>query len=167
MPAALIDMRSISKSSPLIAGVSSFSINGTNCHIVLQSTTTTPTPPSAKPTTAEPELLVVSAYNNEALKQATQAMLDILRQPQANLADIAHTSRCGRDHFPARFVTSFPSCSFAGCMLLSDDVSSLHRAAFVGVSAQHVIEQMLAFLAGPTTSSQDGTQPTGLVFCFR
>jgi phthiocerol/phenolphthiocerol synthesis type-I polyketide synthase E len=85
--------------SPRYAGVSSFGIGGTNAHVVLEE------PPEREQSgPSRPwQLLVLSARSGPALDRATDALCQYLQeQPEANLADVAHTLRIGRRAFSHR-----------------------------------------------------------------
>ncbi|HEX8559984.1 MAG TPA: MupA/Atu3671 family FMN-dependent luciferase-like monooxygenase [Pyrinomonadaceae bacterium] len=87
--------------APRRAGVSSFGIGGTNAHVVLEEA-----PPRAASGPSRPsQLLVLSAKTGAALEAATQNLSAHLREnPQASLADIAHTLAVGRRAFRHRRV---------------------------------------------------------------
>jgi phthiocerol/phenolphthiocerol synthesis type-I polyketide synthase E len=81
------------------AGISSFSVGGTNAHIVVAE------PPLTAPSPAEsrPQLLVLSAHGDGALQRSGAALADALRtEPAPELADVAHTLRVGRQAFAHR-----------------------------------------------------------------
>ncbi|MBG6082450.1 SDR family oxidoreductase [Rubrivivax gelatinosus] len=86
---------------PLIAGVSSFGIGGTNAHVVLQS------PPASavrQPELShEPQLVIVSARTEEALAQAIDRLGQHLQDDAAlDPADVAYTLAYGRTPMRAR-----------------------------------------------------------------
>ncbi|MEW2390540.1 beta-ketoacyl synthase N-terminal-like domain-containing protein [Streptomyces venezuelae] len=81
------------------AGISSFSVGGTNAHIVVEE------PPLPVPSAAEegPQLLVLSAHGDAALQRSGAALADCLRADEAPaLADTAHTLRVGRPAYAHR-----------------------------------------------------------------
>jgi amino acid adenylation domain-containing protein len=85
--------------TPLRAGVSAFGVGGTNAHVVLEEA---PPPPPAGPQRAF-HLLILSAKSEGALEEATQRMKAWLgANPEANLADVAHTLQERRTAFPRR-----------------------------------------------------------------
>ncbi|WP_281955801.1 type I polyketide synthase [Pseudophaeobacter arcticus] len=81
---------------PMRAGVSSFGIGGTNCHVVLQAPAAVADQPVADQDRPA-HLLQLSARSAAALTQMAQQLADALEHPGApDLADVAHTLRCGR-----------------------------------------------------------------------
>ncbi|HKE58549.1 MAG TPA: type I polyketide synthase, partial [Pyrinomonadaceae bacterium] len=85
--------------SPLIAGVSSFGMGGTNAHVVMRDAPATTT---SGPSPSE-QLLVLSARTSAALETATDNLVSHLKtNPQLNLADVAYTLQRGRRPFSQR-----------------------------------------------------------------
>ncbi|WP_221350522.1 type I polyketide synthase [Streptomyces beigongshangae] len=83
---------------PRYAGVSSFGIGGTNCHVVLGSAPVRPGPP-ADP---RPQLALLSAHRDDALARLTEATATALHTTAADAADAAHTLHTGRTTLPYR-----------------------------------------------------------------
>lgn len=82
-----------------IAGVSSFGIGGTNCHIVMQEA---PERLEEKERYSE-NLLVLSAKTSTALAKKAKQLADYIEQnPGCPLTDIAFTLQTGRNHMPYR-----------------------------------------------------------------
>ncbi len=81
------------------AGVSSFGIGGTNAHAVLEEAPLVVGTPATRPW----QLLVLSARTATALDSATANLARYLREnPDAVLADVAHTLQSGRREFEHR-----------------------------------------------------------------
>ncbi|HEV2680184.1 MAG TPA: beta-ketoacyl synthase N-terminal-like domain-containing protein, partial [Rhodanobacter sp.] len=88
---------------PRRAGVSSFGFGGVNAHVVLEeyipSTATAPVADG-------PAVVVVSARNEERLREQVQQMLAFIGSPQAEseirLADLAYTLQVGREAMEER-----------------------------------------------------------------
>ncbi|MFG3689302.1 SDR family NAD(P)-dependent oxidoreductase [Micromonospora sp. NPDC047740] len=78
------------------AGVSSFGIGGTNCHLVLGPA---PQQPPSTPD-ARPQLLVASGHTPQAAAAARDALAAV--PADERLADVAYTLQVGRAHGPHR-----------------------------------------------------------------
>ncbi|MFE7558371.1 type I polyketide synthase [Kitasatospora sp. NPDC057500] len=86
--------------TPRRAAVSSFGLGGTNVHVVL---TEAPPAEPAPPPAEGPELLVLSARSDDALRTAARRLADHLAErPGLPLRDAAVTGREHRRHFPHR-----------------------------------------------------------------
>ena len=83
--------------TPLIAGVNSFGIGGTNAHVIVEA------PPALEDVPAEaegPQLMVLSAQNADALRDQATRLADWLESDgarDARLADVAHTLATRRE----------------------------------------------------------------------
>ncbi|MDK1474483.1 SDR family NAD(P)-dependent oxidoreductase [Streptomyces sp. 549] len=74
------------------AGVSSFGIGGTNCHVILGSAP----PRTGSPADPRPQLALLSAHRDDALASLAEATATAARQPGFQTADAAHTLHAGR-----------------------------------------------------------------------
>ena len=84
---------------PRRAGVTSLGVGGTNAHVVLEEWPD----PGLSGLSRPSQLLTLSARSATALEDSTRALVDFLESnPQASLADIAHTLRRGRKRFDHR-----------------------------------------------------------------
>ncbi|MDF5727708.1 MAG: beta-ketoacyl synthase N-terminal-like domain-containing protein [Rhizonema sp. PD38] len=107
------------------AGVSAFSLVGTNAHVVLEEA---PTFPDTTANITEPpfHLLTLSAKTPETLKQlAERYQFHLEAYPQQSFADVCFTANTGRSHFP-------------------------YRLSIVAASATQAREQLVAWVAGET-----------------
>lgn len=88
---------------PRHAGVSSFGIGGTNCHVVLGSS------PQRATARADdrPQLALLSAHQDDALEHLADATAIALGQPGVDAADAAYTLHTGRAELSHRAVAVF------------------------------------------------------------
>jgi amino acid adenylation domain-containing protein len=86
---------------PLIIGVSSFGIGGTNVHVILEEP---PVPQEPDTSTSEwPELVLLSAKSPNSLVRRKQDLSDFLKaNPDLNIRDIAYSLKIGRNHMKYR-----------------------------------------------------------------
>ncbi len=90
---------------PYRAGVSSFGFGGVNAHVVLEEYRDHR---ASAPATPAPQLLVLSAKTESALRAYAQRLADHLRaQPQLDPARLAYTLQCGRQPMRQRLAFSF------------------------------------------------------------
>jgi len=91
----------------LYAGINSFGLSGTNCHLVLQSAP----PVSERTAGAAPSswLLPLSAKTPQALRRLCAAYRRYFADPAVSLADAVHTASRGRQHHRLRLAVRFDS----------------------------------------------------------
>ncbi|WP_405606512.1 SDR family NAD(P)-dependent oxidoreductase [Streptomyces sp. NBC_00076] len=114
--------------APRRAAVNSLGIGGTNAFAVLQQAPA----PAPRPDAPRPqgELLTVSARTAEGLRDLARAWADRLREPGADLPDLAHTSQVGRRRFPHLVSVTADSAATAADRLdswLAGGLALLHR----------------------------------------
>ncbi|MGP4111966.1 SDR family NAD(P)-dependent oxidoreductase [Streptomyces sp. 4N509B] len=90
--------------TPPLAGVSSFGMGGTNCHVVVAGWHTAPdgaTP--ARPASPAATPLLLSGATEPALReQAARLGHHLATHPELGIADVAHTLATARTHHPHR-----------------------------------------------------------------
>ncbi|NUT49950.1 MAG: KR domain-containing protein, partial [Saccharothrix sp.] len=90
----------------LYAGINSFGLSGTNCHLVLRSADPAP---ARERGPAPCSLLPLSARNAQGLARLAQRYRDFLARHQVDLADLAFTASVGRLHHGVRAAFVFES----------------------------------------------------------
>jgi acyl transferase domain-containing protein/acyl carrier protein len=126
------------------AGVSAFGMGGTNAHAVLEEAPAPPGPAPSRPW----QVITLSARSAAALEAATGRLADFLdANPEASLADVAHTLHVGRRSFAHRLVVVAGDAGGAARALRHADhhafstVDSIERTPvfmFSGQGAQYV-----------------------------
>ncbi|MFD6226122.1 SDR family NAD(P)-dependent oxidoreductase [Streptomyces sp. NPDC060232] len=92
---------------PRRAGLSSFGAGGSNAHLVLEEGTAGPSDAGQtadRQHTTDPLVFVLSARDEHRLRVYAGRIADFLERSSADLADIAHTLRCGREAMESRLV---------------------------------------------------------------
>lgn len=117
------------------AGVTGLGAGGTNAHVIVEEAPPArPSPPSTGP-----ELLVLSAKTEAALARARENLAAHLdKNPNENLADVAHTLRVGRVAFPHRAALVASSTADAAAALRSSDPKRVSSNVARGDSASVV-----------------------------
>lgn len=94
--------------SPRMAGVNSFGISGTNCHVVLQEAPDVHTRQDMIPET--PSLFVLSAKDRGTLERyIDKCRLFFKHNPDADFTNFCYTMLTGRDHYSYRFAAVLKS----------------------------------------------------------
>ncbi|MFN7571004.1 MAG: amino acid adenylation domain-containing protein [Betaproteobacteria bacterium] len=87
---------------PRLAGVSSFSLSGTNCHLVVEEAPASACRPAARPPAAQ-RLVPLSARSPELFAETVRRWLRHLEaRPELDLAGLALTAGVGREHHELR-----------------------------------------------------------------
>ena len=97
----LHELKKWTEERPLIMGVSSFGIGGTNAHVIIEE------PPVREKSTSLPaelpELIVLSAKSGESLERRKQDLINFVAlNRELNIKDISFTLASGRNHMPFR-----------------------------------------------------------------
>ncbi|WP_051313368.1 SDR family NAD(P)-dependent oxidoreductase [Sporocytophaga myxococcoides] len=90
---------------PLRAGVSSFGFGGSNAHVIIEEYISEKTDAAILPiNTNEPVMIVLSARNNERLKDQAQSLLNWLgkQETSGDLINVAYTLQTGREAMDER-----------------------------------------------------------------
>ncbi|MEU4268202.1 SDR family NAD(P)-dependent oxidoreductase [Streptomyces sp. NPDC026092] len=128
----------------LLAGVSSFGMGGTNCHLVLADPGAVVEQEGALPSVSVPLPLAVSGRTPDALRAQADALLAHLdAHPEQRLDDIAHSLAVTRTHFEHR------------ALVLAEGPDAA-RAALAGLAAG----------TNPATATTGTVRPGGLAFLF-
>ncbi|HEX6095443.1 MAG TPA: SDR family NAD(P)-dependent oxidoreductase [Thermoanaerobaculia bacterium] len=85
--------------APRVAGVSSFGFGGANAHVVLQEYIA---PGGTTAAATGPQLVVLSAKNDQRLDDYIKSIGMYLEETQVELIDLAYTLQVGRDEMPSR-----------------------------------------------------------------
>jgi len=100
LPLRVASSATVWNSPGRIAGVSSFGFTGTNSHVVVGEARREV--PGTVSSTGLPDLLVLSARSEGALRELAIRHRDSLTSGTAALSHICFTAAVGRDHFPHR-----------------------------------------------------------------
>jgi acyl transferase domain-containing protein/thioesterase domain-containing protein/SAM-dependent methyltransferase/acyl carrier protein len=91
-------LRPWSAEGPLLAGISSFGIGGTNVHAILESAPAT----DRRPPRTAPRIFCLSATTPAGLDRSRAALADRIAEPGPRLDDVALTLAAGRRRFAHR-----------------------------------------------------------------
>ncbi|MEI6050238.1 MAG: amino acid adenylation domain-containing protein, partial [Bacteroidota bacterium] len=89
--------REWNEEKPLIMGVSSFGVGGTNAHLIVEEPPVRENHPFSD--SAWPHLLVLSAKSESSLKRRKQDLVEFVKtKPDLRLTDVAYSLASGRNH---------------------------------------------------------------------
>jgi acyl transferase domain-containing protein/NADP-dependent 3-hydroxy acid dehydrogenase YdfG/acyl carrier protein len=104
--------------APLVAGVSSFGITGTNAHAIVAVEPAVDGPAPAASHTPTPHVVVLSAASEEALQVRIRDLRDRLREDGApSLPDLSYTTTVRREHLSHRIALVSNSTSEVSAVL--------------------------------------------------
>jgi phthiocerol/phenolphthiocerol synthesis type-I polyketide synthase E len=114
---------------PIIAGVSSFGLGGTNAHVVLAQ------PPGSPEGAEVPSacLLPVSARTAQQLERLLDRLASFLERKNLPIADVAYTLQIGRKHFPYRVAVVATHAHEAASLLRAAAAQSKREQRFCHV----------------------------------
>jgi amino acid adenylation domain-containing protein/non-ribosomal peptide synthase protein (TIGR01720 family) len=131
-----------------LAGVSSFSLSGTNCHLVVQEPE-----PSSRAVAAmdRVHLFPLSARNETLLQQTLQRYIQFIElDPSANFTDICATAAIGREHHALRIAIACNSLA-----QLKDQLIALLNGLVQGKSLDQLTGLVNATIAQEKTAVLD------------
>jgi phthiocerol/phenolphthiocerol synthesis type-I polyketide synthase E len=139
----LTELKEWTEEKPLIIGVSSFGIGGTNAHVIVEQP---PAPTISEVSQGEwPELIVLSAKSEESLRRRKLDLAEFIKNRTfLNIRDVAGTLALGRNHMPYRsfLVATTLEEIISGDIHYSDGKKSgqISKVAFMfpGQGAQYV-----------------------------
>ncbi|MGE0419283.1 MAG: beta-ketoacyl synthase N-terminal-like domain-containing protein, partial [Acetobacteraceae bacterium] len=136
--------------TPRRACVSAFGLSGTNAHVVLEQAPAQPPPRAVA--TDEPQLLLISARDAQALERRVSDLAAWLRDTAEPLADVAATLALGRGHFEHRAALIANSTAEAASLLAAgrQRTAVLRRgdAPNVAPNGPTLEQRAAAYLAG-------------------
>lgn len=132
-----------------IAGVSSFGMSGTNCHVVIEEAPGAETEQTHDAISDEHpwQLLTLSAKNETALQALTARYAAFLREAQEiSLGDVCYTAHTGRNHFAHRLSVVAQSAAQVAEQLESYTQPGGSPTILQNIVAEHQSPPKLAFL---------------------
>jgi acyl carrier protein/predicted DNA-binding protein YlxM (UPF0122 family) len=109
-PVVTIDAQT--REYPRIAGISSFGAGGSNAHVVIEEYIPNQEKPAITVTSQKPAIIVLSAKNEDRLKEHAQQLLQAIQTQQfsdVDLTEIAYTLQVGREAMEERLAMTVVS----------------------------------------------------------
>lgn len=119
---------------PLRAGINSFGLSGTNCHVLVESAPYRPPQPAQQ---SGPWLLLISARTELALERLTQDYQQLLQNFAGRAQDLCFTAAMGRQHHNHRLAILFddvPHLRQQLQQLLASGMQNGLRASIPGIA---------------------------------
>lgn len=132
----IIELNSTRQEYPRIAGISSFGAGGSNAHVVIEEyVPENQELSSVKVTPRNPAVIILSAKDEDRLKERAQLLLTAIEEQQltdADLASIAYTLQVGRETMEERLgviIGSIEELAFKLAVFLAgqDAIDNLYR----------------------------------------
>ena len=101
----VVEVDGVSREYPRIAGISSFGAGGSNAHVVIEEYVAPERVAVAAASAERPAIIVLSARNEERLRERVAQLLGAIESGsvgEADLADVAYTLQVGREAMEAR-----------------------------------------------------------------
>ncbi|WP_405675532.1 SDR family NAD(P)-dependent oxidoreductase [Streptomyces sp. NBC_01511] len=143
----------------LYAGINSFGLSGTNCHLVLRSPDPVPARELAGARAPECFLLPLSARDARGLRRLAERYRAFLtRDDEVNLADLAFTASAGRLHHQVRAAFTYGSRAELVALLerfLADAELNVNGSVDVGADADVAYGEFRPVLERTATTGPD------------
>jgi amino acid adenylation domain-containing protein len=137
------ELKDWTEQKPLIMGVSSFGIGGTNAHVIVEQAPVKEK--SERPTPEWPELILLSAKSEYSLEKRKEDLVKFIKSnPDSDIRDVAYTLANGRSHMLHRsflVATSLEDIASGKAKFTDakkDNLVSKIAFAFPGQGAQYV-----------------------------
>ncbi|WP_434954387.1 KS-MAT linker domain-containing protein, partial [Paenibacillus polymyxa] len=130
----VVELNGETREYPRMAGISSFGAGGANAHVIIEEYVSEEKAP-IRVTAHHPVIIVLSAKNEDRLKQQVERLLSVIGKgevTESNLADAAYTLQVGREAMEERLAViaeSMPALveKLEGFLEGHDGISELYR----------------------------------------
>lgn len=162
LPTSRVDL----SSAPIeYAGISSFGITGTNCHMIIQKPALKPANKAVR--TVPASAFVFSAQSKESLDALLQRMEKWLSTTEAAFEDIAYSLACCRSHFKYRVACQ--AADVAELITILPTLIGAHKKTALSDTLEpvpnDVDQQVSAFCGGAKLDWQGHFADTGCMYC--